>query len=136
MRQDYRNLAAYHLCCENSFAPFLLRLREPWSKSLKLGVFLSPSVDAVDAKFCICNPQSISQAGRRGFESVSCVVQSVAGRAIRCVGRRALVYPATTKLLSGVKRLMSVSGNRSVLNRSRRASDWRTLPASMVADPS
>src|SRR5215813_13877008 len=69
MRQDYRSLAAYHLCCENSFAPFLLLLREPWSKSLKLGVILSPSVDAVDAKFCICNLQSISQAGRRGFES-------------------------------------------------------------------
>ena len=36
---------------------------------MKLGVFLSPSVDAVDAKLCICNLQSISQAGRRGFES-------------------------------------------------------------------
>src|ERR1019366_527036 len=51
------------------FAPFLLRLRELWSKSLKVGVILSPSVDAVDAKFSICNLQSISQAGRRRFES-------------------------------------------------------------------
>jgi hypothetical protein len=50
-----------------SFAPFLLLYREPWSKSLKLGVFLSPSVDAVDAKFCICNLRAISQAGRRRF---------------------------------------------------------------------
>jgi hypothetical protein len=49
----------------NSFAPFLLRYRELWSKSLKLGVTLSPSVDAVDAKVCICNLRSISQAGRR-----------------------------------------------------------------------
>ncbi len=32
---------------------------------MKLGVILSPSVDAVDAKFCICNLWSISQAGRR-----------------------------------------------------------------------
>jgi hypothetical protein len=44
---------------------FLLHLREPWSKSLKLGVILSPSVDAVDAKVCIFNLRSISQAGRR-----------------------------------------------------------------------
>jgi hypothetical protein len=36
---------------------------------LKLGEFLSLSVDTVDAKFCICNLRSISQAGRRGFES-------------------------------------------------------------------
>jgi hypothetical protein len=57
------------LICESSFAPFLLLYREPWSKSLKLGVILSPSVDAVDAKFSICNLQSISQAGRRRFES-------------------------------------------------------------------
>ena len=52
-------------------AILLLHLRKPWSKTLKLGVFLSPSVDAVDAKFCICNLWSISQAGRRRSESVS-----------------------------------------------------------------
>src|SRR3954470_1591982 len=50
------------------FAPFLLLYRKPWSKSLKLEVILSPSVDAVDAKFSICNLQSISQAGRRRFD--------------------------------------------------------------------
>jgi hypothetical protein len=46
----------------------LLHLREPWSKSLKLGAILSPSVDAIDAKFSICNLQSISRGGRREFE--------------------------------------------------------------------
>jgi len=35
----------------------------------KLGDLLSPGFRAVNAKFCIFNLQSISQAGRRGFES-------------------------------------------------------------------
>ena len=35
---------------------------------MKTGCFLSPFIDTVDAKVCIFNLQSISQAGRRGFE--------------------------------------------------------------------
>ena len=36
---------------------------------LKLGDSVSPGFRAVNAKFCIFNLWSISQAGRRGFES-------------------------------------------------------------------
>jgi hypothetical protein len=36
---------------------------------MKTGCFLSPFIDTVDAKVCIFNLQSISQAGRREFES-------------------------------------------------------------------
>ena len=35
---------------------------------METGYLLSPSVDTIDAKFSICNLQSISQAGRRRFE--------------------------------------------------------------------
>ena len=35
----------------------------------ELGDLLSPGFRAVNAKFCIFNLWSISQAGRRGFES-------------------------------------------------------------------
>ena len=41
----------------------------PSRKSSKLGVFLSPEIDSVDAKFFIYNLMTISQAGRRGFDS-------------------------------------------------------------------
>jgi hypothetical protein len=34
---------------------------------MKTGCFLSPFIDTVDAKVCIFNLQSISQAERRGF---------------------------------------------------------------------
>ena len=35
---------------------------------MKTGCFLSPFIDTVDAKVCIFNLQSISQAGRRRFD--------------------------------------------------------------------
>lgn len=37
---------------------------------MKTGCFLSPFIDTVDAKVCIFNLQSISQAGLREFEPV------------------------------------------------------------------
>jgi hypothetical protein len=36
---------------------------------MKTGCFLSPFIDTEDAMVCIFNLQSISQAGRHGFES-------------------------------------------------------------------
>ncbi len=48
----------------SAFAP----LTGQRSKSLKTGCLLSHSMDAIDAKFCIFNRRSISQAGRRGFD--------------------------------------------------------------------
>jgi hypothetical protein len=63
-----RNPDVEELRAKNFFAPFLLHLRNSRSKSLKIGVILSASVDTVDAKFCNFNLRSLS------FESpfVSC----------------------------------------------------------------
>ena len=52
-----------------SFAPLLLHFGSSGANRGKQGVLVSHSRDAVNAKDCIYNLRSISQAGRRGFES-------------------------------------------------------------------
>jgi hypothetical protein len=58
-------------CEPKSYAVDDVQQRAIWSGRLKTGCLLSLSVDTADAKLCIFNLQSISQAGRRSHRGVS-----------------------------------------------------------------
>jgi hypothetical protein len=53
------------------FCSIFARFVRALEQAAEIRVILSPQIDAIDAKFCIFNLPSISQAGRRGFDPVS-----------------------------------------------------------------
>jgi hypothetical protein len=61
----------------HSFSP----LSEAMEQIVETGCFLSPSVDAIDGKFCICNLQSISQLDVAGSIAPNKQLQAACGSA-------------------------------------------------------
>ncbi len=56
-------------CGMNNFCSISAPLRNALERSLENQRLSITRIDAIDAKFFICNLRSISQAGRRGFDS-------------------------------------------------------------------